>query len=361
MRFWAFGKRNLKEIYRDPLALGFLLGMPIAFIVIFSFAFGGEHASPLNISVVNEDNRSATSEAFVQCLENMENLEVNRISEKSQAEEELSTGKLSTYLVIPEGFAQQAKQEGQPVKLELVFDEADPMTAQRVEPVIRVAAAKFLQISSPLDIKLLGQGVEVKDNYINYMVPGMIVFGLMILVPTGVRIIVTDKEKGFLSRLLTTPARPWDFILGYALALVPVVAVSTMIYLGVGMGMGLSMVGNLGLAFLVFFIIGLCCIGIAMILGALFSSEAQGEPACWFFLLPMAMISGAWWPTEQMPSVLQRIAAAFPFFHAMDASRQVITGGASFTTILPDLYWLIGWTVVLFAIGIILFRRQMAS
>jgi hypothetical protein len=43
----------------------------------------------------------------------------------------------------------------------------------------------------------------------------------------------------------------------------------------------------------------------------------------------------------------------------MDACRNVITRGAGFISILPDLYWLIGWTVALFATGIVLFRRSM--
>jgi ABC-2 type transport system permease protein len=72
------------------------------------------------------------------------------------------------------------------------------------------------------------------------------------------------------------------------------------------------------------------------------------------------MISGAWWPVEQMPSVIKGIAEALPFLHAMDACRDVVTRGAGFTGILPDLYWLIGWTIALFALGIVLFRRSMA-
>ena len=55
MGFWGIGKRNLKELYRDPVGLGFLLGMPLAFILIFSFAFGGQATSPVSIGVVDED------------------------------------------------------------------------------------------------------------------------------------------------------------------------------------------------------------------------------------------------------------------------------------------------------------------
>jgi ABC-2 type transport system permease protein len=181
----------------------------------------------------------------------------------------------------------------------------------------------------------------------------------MILIATGSMIIAGDREKGFLARMLTTPARPWDFILGYSLPFIPVLIISTLIYLGIGMALGLTIIGNLGHAFLIFFLIGLCSIGIAMIVGTLLKSESQ-SPICWVFIVPLAMISGAWFSVEGMPSAIKSIAEALPFIHAIDASRGIING-ACLAVALPDLYWLIGWALVLFAAGIVLFRRRMAS
>jgi ABC-2 type transport system permease protein len=74
----------------------------------------------------------------------------------------------------------------------------------------------------------------------------------------------------------------------------------------------------------------------------------------------MAMISGAWFSVDRMPSAIKSIAGALPFIHAIDASRAVING-STFSAIITDLYWLAGWTVVLFVAGIVLFRRTMVS
>jgi len=360
LRFWEIGKRNLKELYRDPVALAFLLGMPIAFILIFSFAFGGQATRPTAIGIVDED-QSQISAAFVGCLESIPALEVvSPIYEsQSEAEQELNTGGLSIYLVIPRGFG-EAVERHQAVDLALAYNQVDPMLPQRVMPVVRAAALEFLNISVPLNIELSQRQVEIKDEYINYLIPGMAVFGLMILITSVGGIMVRDRARGFLSRLMTTPARPSDFIFGYTLPFIPVIIISIAIYLGVGILMGLSIIGNFGLAFLIFFIIGICCLGIGMILGTLAKSEEQASAAPWIFIIPVVMISGAWWPVEQMPSVIKSIAEALPFLHAMDACRDVITRGAGFTGILSDLYWLIGWTIALFALGIVLFRRSMA-
>jgi ABC-2 type transport system permease protein len=63
---------------------------------------------------------------------------------------------------------------------------------------------------------------------------------------------------------------------------------------------------------------------------------------------------------DRMPSAIKSIAGALPFIHAIDASRAVLNG-SSFSAIVLDIYWLIGWAVVLFVTGIMLFRRTMVS
>jgi len=106
LRFWEIGKRNLKELYRDPIALGFLLGMPVAFILIFSFAYGGQTAEPVTLGVVDED-QSQISQAFIDVLDDIPVLEVESTTYEStaQAEEALSNGELPAYLVVPDGFS----------------------------------------------------------------------------------------------------------------------------------------------------------------------------------------------------------------------------------------------------------------
>jgi ABC-2 type transport system permease protein len=359
MKFWEIGRRNLKEIYRNPVLLGFLLGMPVAFMLVFCAAAGGGEASPIAMSVVDED-QSHNSSTFIQYLGSVNAIELNEsiYSEESQAQEDLEDGSISKYLLIPSGF-EEATQDQQTINLELFYKEVDPMIGLLLQPIIETVGSEFLGVAPPLNVELRGTESEIKNPAVNFYAPGIVVFGLMILISTAAEIIAGDREKGFLARMFTTPAKPWDFILGYSLPFIPVLIISTLIYLGVGMTLGLTVVGNLGHAFLIFFLIGLCAIGIGMIVGSLVKSESQAGVS-WLFIVPIAMISGTMFTVEYMPSALRSIAGAFPFIHAVDASRAIING-SSFSTIILDLYWLIGWAVVLFAAGILLFRRTMVS
>jgi len=359
LRFWEIGKRNLKELYRDPIALGFLLGMPVAFIVIFGLAMGGQTTEPVTLGVVDED-QSQISQAFIDILDDIPVLEIKSTTYEStsQAEEALSNGELPAYLVVPNGFSLAIK-EKQLVNLTLAYDEADPALSQSLMPVIKEVTLEFLNISLPVNIEILQKESNIANPFVNWFIPGMAVYGLMILIPTVGGIMVRDRTKGFLSRLMTTPARPSDFIFGYTLPFMPVIIISTAIYLGVGFLMGLSIIGSFGLAYLILFATGICCLGIGMITGTLSRSEDQASGVPWIFIVPLAMISGAWFPAEQMPSVVRGVAEVFPFLHAMNACRDVISGGVSLSSISHDLCWLIGWTVALFAIGIVLFRKSM--
>ncbi len=356
MKFWEIGKRNLRELYRNPVLLGFLLGMPLAFMLVFVAAAGGAQAGPIAMSVVDED-ASQTSAAFIQTLGSVDAIELNEpvYSEKSQAQEDLDDGRISFYLVIPSGFGQTQ----QTIALQLFYKQADSMIGLQVKPLIEAVGSEFLGVAPPVNVELKGTESRVKNLAVNFYAPGIAVYGLMILISTSAGIIAGDREKGFLSRLFTTPARPWDFILAYSLPFIPVVIISTLIYLGVGVALGLTVVGNFGHAILVFFLMGLCSIGIGMIVGSMVKSESQAGVA-WLFIVPMAMMSGAWFTVDRMPSVLKSIAGALPFIHAVDASRSVLNG-SSFSAITLDIYWLVGWAVVLFAVGIALFRRTMVS
>ncbi len=359
MKFWEIGKRNLKEISRNPVLLGFLLGMPVAFMLVFVAAAGGGQAGPIELSIVDED-RSQKSSLFVQYLGIVDAVQLNEpiYSEEYQAQEDLENGEISYYLLIPSGF-EQAQQTQQSINLELIYKAADPMVGLQLKPIIEAVGSQFLGIAPPVNVELKGTESRIKNPAVNFYFPGIAVYGLMILIATAAEIIAGDREKGFLSRMFTTPARPSDFILGYSLPFIPVLIVSTLIYLGVGMGLGLTIVGNVGHAFLIFFLIGLCAIGVGMIVGSLIKSESQAGIS-WLFIVPMAMISGAWFTVDRMPSALKSIADVLPFIHAIDASRAVVNG-SSFSAIALDLYWLIGWAVVLFAAGILLFRRTMVS
>jgi len=365
MRFLDLANRNLKETYRDPLALGFLLAFPLLFMLIMGVVVGGETTPNFPIGVIDNDH-TQVSQAFIdEALAEVPALEVSTYDDAVIALKDLKFGDLKAYIVIPDGFGQQVTRNWQgdeaSITLQMTYDESDIMISDQIISIINTVTRAFAQIEIPITINANPIHIETEITYIDFIAPGIIIFGLLILIPTSARIMIHDKEKGMLSRLLTTPARPVDFISGYSLCLIVIAIAQIIIFIAAAWGFGMDIVGSLWLAFLIFFLTGLCSIGIGMVVASLTRSENQAEPLCWLFAMPLAVLSGCWFSIEMLPSYIRSVAYAFPYAHAIDASRGVLIRGVGLEALGTDFLFLIGWAVVIFAIGVILFRRSMRS
>lgn len=366
MRFLELGKRNFKEVYRDRIGLGFLLGMPLIFMVIMAVAFGDDDMGMVSLGIIDQDKSEVSSAFITEGLKNLPNYELSRYEDTAEAKEGIRTGNIVAFVVIPPGFGTEVSklwlgQESQ-ASLGITYDESDLTLAGRIMPVISNAALAFSQAEARIPIQIMATTVqeEPQRGMFQYIAPGMIVFGLTILISTCAGLIARDIEKGIISRLLTTPARPHDFILGYTLPLAVVGIGQIAIYLGVGFVLGLKLQGNIALATLIFLISALYSIGLGMILSSFIRQENQANPVAWLILVPMTMLSGAWFPTEGMPAVVKRLADLLPTTYAVDASRSVVVRGAGLETVGEELIILVGYSLALFLVGIGLFRRNMA-
>lgn len=369
MRFWGLFIRNLKETYRDLMALAFLLAFPLMFMVLFGAAFGGESTPSYDTGVIDRDN-TQLSQAFSQeALAEVPTFKIIPMENEQDALEDLKNGDLRAYIVIPEGFGEEVQKMALPsvppssidIRLDITYDESDILVAEQIVSTVNAALRQFAGIVVPVTINTNPINMETEITQIDFIAPGIIIFGLLIMIPTSARIILRDKDSRFFHRLLTTPTRPWEFITGYSLSMVIVATAQIVIFLLMGYWFGMDIVGSLLLTFAIFLLTAICSIGIGMIVASLAKSENQGESLSWLFSMPLAIISGVWFSAEFMPGYMQTLANIFPFVHAVEAGRAVITRGAGFDAVSGDIYFLIGWAVIAFIIGTFLFRRTMRS
>ncbi len=365
MRFWQLFIRSLKETYRDALALGFLLAFPLIFMLIFGAAFGGDTIPSYSIGVI-DNNQTEVSQSFVdQALTQVAIFDVIGFYDTATARNELKMGELSAYVVIPAGFGTQVAQIMQGadgnITLDITYDESDLQISGQIISSINTATRQFAGIEIPVTINTNPINVGADITQIDFIASGIIVFGLLIMIPTSGRIMLRDKESRFLYRMLTTPAKPWEFIASYSLSMVVLATIQIFFFILIGWLFGMDIIGNLWLAFTVFLLTAICSIGIGMVVASLSKSENQGESLSWLFSMPLAIVSGVWFSSEFMPSYMRIFADIFPFSHAVEASRAVITRGVGMEAISGDFLFLVGWAAVIFIIGTLLFSRTMRS
>jgi len=191
------------------------------------------------------------------------------------------------------------------------------------------------------------------------LVPGIAVFGFAFLLMFSSVVLARDRESALLSRLLTTPLKPRDFILSYSLPYIPLVILQIALCFGIGALLGLEVLGNAGLAFLILLVMGICCVELGMILGLLFAVNQVSAVGSAIITL-VAVLGGIWIDLEVIGGVFYDIGNALPFAHAIGAARDVMIG-ADFSGIATDFYWVLGYTLVFFALGTFLFRRKMVE
>lgn len=365
MRFWQLFIRSLKETYRDPLALGFLLAFPLIFMLVFGAAFGGDTTPSYTIGIIDNDQTQVSQSFVSQALGEVPILETVSFDDTDTARGELKVGELSAYVVIPDGFGEQVSQIWQGaqsnIELNITYDESELLISEQIISSINVATRQFAGIEIPITINDNPINVGVDITQMDFIASGIIIFGLLIMIPTSGRIMLRDKESRFLYRMLTTPARPWEFIAGYSLSMVLLAIIQIFFFILLGWLFGMDIVGSLWLAFSVFLLTAICSIGIGMVVAALSKSENQGESLSWLFSMPLAIVSGVWFSSEFMPSYIQTFANLFPFAHAVEASRAVITRGVGMEAISGDFLFLVGWAAGIFILGTILFARTMRS
>ena len=191
------------------------------------------------------------------------------------------------------------------------------------------------------------------------LAPGIVLFGFALLSLSSGMLLAKDKESAFLSRLLTAPLRANDFISAYSLPYIPVAIIQIVLVFAIAALLGLEISGNAGLVFLILFVMSIGYIGLGMILGAVFTYKTVS--IAWIAVNLLTIFGGAWFPLEFIGGAIQSTMNALPFAHAIDAARDVMAHGAGFSDVAIDLYWVIGYTLVFFILGVFLFRRRMVE
>lgn len=227
--------------------------------------------------------------------------------------------------------------------------------------ILRDPLTALFSLGFPLVILLLLSAIQANVPIplfeINTLTPGVTVFGLSFMSLFSATLIAKDRETALLERLYTTPLTATDFILAYALPMLPMSVAQCAICYAVAFLLGLPVTLSVAYAILFILPISLLFIALGLLCGSVFGVKQVGG-ICGALLTNLtAWLSGVWFDLELVGGVFQRIAHALPFVHAVELERAVLN--ADYGAILPHLFWVLGYTAVLLCGAVLLFLRQM--
>ena len=202
---------------------------------------------------------------------------------------------------------------------------------------------------------LIQRNVPVEIFEMESLLPGICAFGESFFALFSAQLISKDRSSAMMMRLRNSPLRARDFILGYALPLLPMallqgaLCVIFALVLGLEPGWGiLRMLVSLLPGALVFIALGLIC-------GSLLS-ERQVGGICGALLTNLsAWLSGAWFDLKLIGGGFEAFAYVLPFANAVDAARDALAGRPAGSALIVSCAYAAGLCVL----AVVVFARRM--
>jgi ABC-2 type transport system permease protein len=344
--FMALTRAMLLNYRRDRAALFFTLLFPLIFLVIFGGLFKSSGIPKSSVILVGS----------VPIFEKAPTDGMNQVLKISKSDD--LAGSIAK---VRNGDAAAAIEEHGD-QLVVHYSQADPTAAGTVNGVVEslVQSANLAVTGQPPRFSVQAEQVEDKAlKPIQYFTPGILGYAIAIGATFGAAAtLVTWRQKKILRRLTLSPVRVTSVIgarivVAFAIALVQMaifLVIASLPYFGLKLShswwMAIPLVLCGTLAFM----------SIGLLAGAKAKSTEAASAIANLITIPMAFLSGSFFPIESAPGWIQGVAKVFPLRHLNTGMLDVMVRDKSPLSVLPEMGILLGFAVVLSAIAAWLFR-----
>ncbi|MCE3606717.1 ABC transporter permease [Massilia sp. P8910] len=345
-RMLAVLLKELRQVGRDRLTFGMMVGIPIMQLILFGFAINGD-VRHLPLAVADLD-RSVFSRRLVAALETSQYFRIVRhVDGAPEGDALLARGEVQFVLVVPGDFSRRLVRGERPVIL-LAADATDPAATGNALASVNAIAARAIgsELRGPLARLRPGEAPYEIRSQRRYNPEGLtrynIVPGLMGVILTMTMVMMTalamtrERERGTMENLLATPVSPLEVMIG---KIVPYILIGYVqvgvILLASWLVFDVPMVGSLLLlsGALVLFIAANLAIGFTF--STIARNQMQAMQLTFFFFLPSMLLTGFMFPFRGMPGWAQAIGEVLPLTHFLRITRGIMLKGNGLADVLP--------------------------
>jgi ABC-2 type transport system permease protein len=340
---------RIREFYRQPARLFWVYGFPTVLAIFLGVAFRSGPPTEIRVAVV----RNAKTDAFEETLRAYEpqaigpgrTRVIRDLVSSEEADRRLKTGK-ATLVVVPDEASPIYRYDptrAEAVRDRNIFDD----TYQRARGRQDVLHAREDRVNAP------------GSRYIDFLIPGLIGANTMGGGLWGVGfLLVNFRIAKLLKRFQATPMPRRNFLLALLGARLTFLLPDLGALLLVGMYFEMPIRGPLALVVLVDVVGALAFAGIGLLVASRAQTHETVSGLMNLVMLPMWLLSGVFFPSDQFPWYLKYVVQALPLTHLVNALRLVILQGAGLFTpdVLRSLAILSAWAVGTFLLALRRFR-----
>ncbi len=367
-RLMAIVRKEVRQLRRDRLTFGMIIGLPIIQVLLFGYAINTDVRN-LKTAVANQAN-THLSRQFVAELQQTQVVDViAAVESAAQLEDLLRTGHISIGVFIPHDFDRRVADASRPA-VHLLVDGSDP-TILSVASQLRSMPIAF-DVQSRTDREKMVVGgpsgpIEIRPYYnperrtpVN-IVPGLIgiILTMTMTLFTAVAI-VRERERGNLELLINTPVTSAELMIG---KVVPYVVIGLLqLALIVGIGRLLFDIPIRG-SIVDLYLAATAFIAANLALGLFISTAAktqfQAMQVMIFYLLPSILLSGFMFPFDGMPKVAQYLGELLPNTHFVRLTRGIMLRDATLVELYPEIVFLIGFALIAMTAAALRFSKRL--
>jgi len=192
-------------------------------------------------------------------------------------------------------------------------------------------------------------------------VPGLVCIVLMFSTLLITTLSITrERERGTMENLLAMPVRPIEVMVAKIVPYIAIGYVQVVLIMAISSAVfGLPIRGSLLLLILALGLFIASNLALGFTFSTIATSQMQAMQLAQFTVLPSILLSGFMFPFYGMPVWAQWAGEIFPTTHALRVVRGILLKGSGATEILPELWPIAAFTLVVAAIAIWSYRETL--
>ena len=359
--FWGLVRKEFIQVFRDRNMLRIIFAMPIIQMLLFGYVVKLE-VKELRLDVYDFDQSQLSREFVNSTRAGNYFVPVTAETPILNLDQRFQDGSRDMTLIIPEDFSQKLDNR-ENVTIGLIADGTDANATAIGSGYLAQMSQKYardvIDLDMPLEVKYdVLYNPEAESVY--FMVPGIVATLLtMVTIMLTSMAIVRERESGTLEQLLVTPMSSMTLLFGKVFPFAVLGLVEMIIALIVGVfWFNIPFAGSPLLLFALSALYLLTTLGIGLFFSTVTSTQQQAMFFAWFFSVFAILTSGFFTPIANMPQWMQYVTYLNPMRFFMNIVRSIMMKGAGTIELLPDIYTLVIFGIIIFGFSALRFSKR---
>ncbi|RXJ00697.1 ABC transporter permease [Anaerobacillus alkaliphilus] len=320
MRIQAIVSRIIRQFFRDKRTLAMIIVAPIFILWLTSLVFSGGNIEP-NIGIVDGNEILVTKIDHVKFF-----------SDEEKAISALVRKDIHGYVNLGE------------VPPKIIVEGSDPTINQAVIQIAQKLHSPNLGIDQfEVNYYYGNKHMSVFDNIGPFLI-GFFVFFFVFII-AGVSFL-RERTSGTLEKLLSTPLKRWEIVVGYVLGFGLFTSLQTVIIVYVSIELlGMVMAGSIWLVMLVTLVLSITALTLGTLLSAFARNELQMIQFIPIVIIPQVFFSGLF-SIEGLATWIQSLSVIMPLSYGGEAMRDIMIRGKGIEDIFVNIVVLLSFSIL---------------